>query len=225
MPLFPEETSFDCNVINMCEPHFAIALLLDTSGSMTGKPIARLNAGLKQFRDHLQMDEYDQRNVDICIISFNSTVTLLQDFTPLPNMQIPTLSAGGRTAMGAAINMAIDCVKKRCCLYNILGTPHYQPCIFMMTDGIPTDDISMARQRIQNEENSGKAGKLKFWSCGIANDEKDNIDYATLNTLSKRVIELENYDFPSLFRWIGNCFYAGDHDLPENVHLISPDIW
>ena len=225
MPLTQEDIFNSDHPININAPHWAFAFLLDTSGSMVGEPIARLNAGLKHFRDHLQMDEYDQRNVDICIITFNSTATLLQDFTPLPNMQIPTLLADGGTAMGAAINMAIDCVKERCRLYNSLGTPRYRPWIFMMTDGVPTDDISMARQRIQSEENSGKAGRFKFWSCGIANKENNNIDYVTLKSLSKRIIELENYDFPSLFRWIGNCFYAGDHDLPENVHVISPDIW
>ena len=238
MPLTQEDIFNSDQPVNFNEPHLAFALLLDTSGSMAGEPIARLNAGLKQFRDQLQMDEQAQKVVDICIITFNNSATLLQDFTPLPNMQIPTLSANGRTSMGAAINMAIDRVKERCHLYDSLGTPRYQPWIFMMTDGVPTDDVSMARQRIQSEENSGKAGRLKFWSCGIANDKKDNIDYATLKSFSKRVIELDNYDFSSLFQWIGgsisiisasgvegvNSDTTQYEELPANAHVV-PDVW
>ncbi len=38
------------------DPRVACVLLLDTSGSMGGAPIAELNTGLQQYRDELLLD-------------------------------------------------------------------------------------------------------------------------------------------------------------------------
>ena len=40
----------DVTFVDNPEPRCACVLLLDASGSMSGKPIAQLNAGLKQFQ-------------------------------------------------------------------------------------------------------------------------------------------------------------------------------
>ena len=95
------------------EPHMACVLLLDTSGSMSGTPIASLNKAINDFKEQTSLDELAQKRVDIAIIEFNDTVRVVQDFTPLPQLQPVTLSATGCTAMGEAINVAIDKVKER----------------------------------------------------------------------------------------------------------------
>ena len=149
------------------EPHMACVLLLDTSGSMSGAPIASLNKAINDFKEQTSMDELAQKRVDIAIIEFNDSARVVQDFTPLPQLQPVTLSATGCTAMGAGINLAIDKVKERNRFYNDMGTPCFKPWIFMITDGAPTDDISAARQRILDEESKGSHGKLKFWAVGV----------------------------------------------------------
>lgn len=54
------------------------------------------------------MDEIASRSVDITIIEFNETAQVVQDFTPISQMQPVTLSAKRGTAMGAGINLTVD---------------------------------------------------------------------------------------------------------------------
>ena len=179
------------------EAHMACVLPLDTSGSMCGSPIDSLNRAINDFKEQTSMDELAQKRVDIAIIEFNDTARVVQEFTPLSMMQPVTLSAGGCTAMGAGIELAIDKVKERNRFYASMGTPCYKPWIFMITDGEPTDDITAARQRIMDEESKGSHGKLKFWAVGVPGYSKD-----TLTSLTKRCIALNEANFKGIFDWL-----------------------
>ena len=184
----------DMNVAAPNEPHLACVLLLDTSGSMTGDPIDSLNKAINDFRKKTAMDESAQKRVDIAVIEFNSTARVVQDFTPLPQFQPINLTAGGLTAMGEGINLAIDKVKERNRLYSNMGTPCFKPWIFMITDGAATDDLSTARQRIIEEENKKK---LKFWAIGVP-----GFNPRQLMSLTKRCIALDKAEFDTIFNWL-----------------------
>ncbi len=210
------------------EPHMACVLLLDTSSSMSGAPIASLNKAINDFKEQTSMDELAQKRVDIAIIEFNDTARVVQDFTPLPQMQPITLSATGCTAMGAGINLAIDKVKERNHFYNDMGTPCFKPWIFMITDGAPTDDISAARQRILDEESKGAHGKLKFWAVGVPGYSKD-----VLTSLTKRCIALDEANFKGIFDWLSESMVTisvsrvGENpalsNLPSDAQVIPTD--
>ena len=47
-------------------------LRLDTSGSMRGRPIAALNAGLRTFQSHLVEDPVALKRVDVAVVAFDS---------------------------------------------------------------------------------------------------------------------------------------------------------
>lgn len=210
------------------EPHMACVLLLDTSGSMCGAPIASLNKAINDFKEQTSMDELAQKRVDIAIIEFNDTARVVQDFTPLSQMQPVTLSATGCTAMGEGINLAIDKVKERNRFYNDMGTPCFKPWIFMITDGAPTDDISAARQRILDEESKGTHGKLKFWAVGVPGYSKD-----VLTSLTKRCIALDEANFKGIFDWLSESMVTisvsrvGENpalsNLPSDAQVIPTD--
>ena len=210
------------------EPHMACVLLLDTSGSMSGTPIASLNKAINDFKEQTSLDELAQKRVDIAIIEFNDTVRVVQDFTPLPQLQPVTLSATGCTAMGEAINVAIDKVKERNRFYASMGTPCFKPWIFMITDGAPTDDISAARQRIIDEESKGAHGKLKFWAVGVPGYSKD-----VLTSLTKRGIALDEAKFDGIFNWLSESMVAISvsrvdenpqlSNLPDDAKVIPSD--
>lgn len=210
------------------EPHMACVLLLDTSISMCGTPIASLNKAINDFKEQTSMDELAQKRVDIAIIEFNDTARVVQDFTPLSQMQPVTLSATGCTAMGEGINLAIDKVKERNRFYNDMGTPCFKPWIFMITDGAPTDDISAARQRILDEESKGTHGKLKFWAVGVPGYSKD-----VLTSLTKRCIALDEANFKGIFDWLSESMVTisvsrvGENpalsNLPSDAQVIPTD--
>lgn len=210
------------------EPHLACVLLLDTSGSMSGEPIESLNRGIRQFIEQTSMDEMAQKRVDVAVIAFDDEPRVEMDFTPVSQMEPVTLTAGGCTAMGAAIQMAIDKVKERSRFYASLGTQCFKPWIFMITDGAPTDDITAAAARIREEESKGTHGKLKFFALGVNGYDKE-----TLFSLTKRVMELENTDFSGIFNWMSESMCAisvsrvGENvplgNLPDNAHVVPCD--
>lgn len=119
------------------EPHLACVLLLDTSGSMSGDPINSLNNAIKDFKTKTSMDDLAQKRVDIAIITFDDHAQLVQDFTPISQMETKELKTGGCTNMPEGINLAIDKVKERNRFYASMGTPCFKPWIFMISDGVP----------------------------------------------------------------------------------------
>ncbi len=185
------------------EPHLACVLLLDTSSSMAGGPIDSLNKAIRDFVEQTSLSEQARKSVDIAIIEFNDTANVVQDFTPLTQMQPVTLVASGYTSMGAGINLAIDKVKERNRFYHSMGTPCFKPWIFMITDGAPTDDISQAQVRIMEEENKGSHGKLKFWAVGVPGYSAE-----VLKSLTKRCIALDEAKFGGIFNWMSESMVA-----------------
>jgi uncharacterized protein YegL len=210
------------------EAHLACVLLLDTSSSMIGEPIENLNKALQEFKDKVSVDEMAKKRVDVAIVEFNTEARIVQDFTPILQMDPVELEAGGTTSMGAGINIAIDMVKERNRFYNSLGTPVFKPWIFMITDGLPTDSIVEAALRIEEEENKGTHGKLRFFALGIGDYDKE-----TLFQLTHRVLELTDTDFSGIFNWMSESMVAisvsrvGEEailkDLPENARVVPTD--
>jgi len=223
-----QETFGAPKIIAPNEAHLACVLLLDTSGSMTGAPIDNLNRALQVFREKVALDELASRRVDIAIVEFNNDARVVQDFTPIAQMEPVTLYANGMTYMGAGIDLAIDMVKARNQFYNSVGTPVFRPWIFMITDGAPTDDIENAARRVREEESKGTHGKLKFFALGVGEYDRE-----TLFRLTNRVMELTDMNFYGIFDWMSESMVAisvsrvGEEirlgDLPENARVVPAD--
>ncbi len=210
------------------EPHLACVLLLDTSSSMAGSPIDSLNKAINSFKEQTMLSEQARKSVDIAIVQFNDTASVVQDFTPLSHLQPVELAATGYTAMGAGINLAIDMVKERNRFYHSMGTPCYKPWIFMITDGAPTDDVTEAQQRIADEESKGSHGKLKFWAVGVPGYSKE-----VITALTKRCIALDEANFNGIFNWMSESMVTISvsrveenpqlPDLPDGAQTIPSD--
>ena len=80
------------------EPRCPCILLLDVSGSMNGRPINELNAGLVTFRDELLADPLALKRVELGIVTFGP-VHVEQPFTSAANFFPPILFAQGDTPM------------------------------------------------------------------------------------------------------------------------------
>lgn len=106
---------------NNPEPRCPCLLLLDTSASMSGAPIAELNAGLANFQSELLADPLACRRVDVSIITFGP-VAVVSTFEAAETFQAPQLYAEGDTPLGSAIARAIACVDARKQAYRENGT-------------------------------------------------------------------------------------------------------
>ena len=59
------------------EPRCPCVLLLDTSGSMEGEPVAALNKGLVTFRENLVKDSMACRRVEVAVVTFDNEVKVV----------------------------------------------------------------------------------------------------------------------------------------------------
>jgi uncharacterized protein YegL len=187
MPLNPE---FGPNP----DPRCACLLLLDTSGSMSGTPMDALNQGLRVFQQDIQEDRLSKRRVEIAIVTFGGSVQKVQDFISAGSFVAPTLSAGGGTPMGEAIALGLQLVRDRKAEYKAAGVLYYQPWVFLITDGEPTDEWQSAAQMVQSECG---ARALTFFGVGVGGANME-----VLASISQRVLRLDGLKFTDLFVWL-----------------------
>ncbi len=190
------------------DQHLACVLLLDTSASMTnGNAIAALNNAVNNFKNQCVSDDALSRALDISVVTFSSVIEIVQDFTPIGQMQVPMLNADGQTHMGAGLNVALDLIEMRKDQYKMLGVPYHRPWIFMISDGAPNDDYAAAFERVADMQ---RRNKVELWAVGVPGYDK-----GILTSLTKRVIELDsNLNFAGLFEWLSNSLSTKSRSNP-----------
>jgi uncharacterized protein YegL len=176
------------------DPRCACVLLLDTSGSMSGPAIDALNQGLQAFQLDIQEDPLAKRRVEIAIVTFGGSVLKIQDFIAAGSLVAPTLFAGGGTPMGEAIALGLQLVDNRKAEYKASGVLYYQPWIFLITDGEPTDAWESAAQMVQ-AKTSSKA--LAFFAVGV-----EGANMQILSSITQRALKLDGLKFKELFIWL-----------------------
>lgn len=223
------------------ERHVACVFLLDTSGSMLlNDAIEKLNEGLCVFKEQTindkTFDEHTKACIDVALISFGPNVTLyMKDgqkiyrgqqfdmesvFVPVSSMNPPMLSANGGTPMGEAIDWALDIIEQQKARYNNYGTPYYRPWIFCITDGEPNDNYQFAAQRLKQMEDDKK---VLGYCVGVENFNRNTM----LNIFNiERIFELQNLDFPGLFKFVSNSLTTvrnSDPNAGNHVEVDAPN--
>jgi len=202
------------------EPRCPCVLLLDTSGSMTGAPIAELNAGLKTLKEELSKDELAAARVEVAIVTFGP-VSLTQDFITANQFEPPTLFASGDTPTGAAIHFALDKIEERKKVYRSNGVDYFRPWVFLITDGAPNagDAWEAAAARVHQAE-AGK--KVAFFAVGVENANMDILAKITPRT----ALRLKGLNFREMFVWLSTSLTSVSHSkLGEDVPLQTPAGW
>src|SRR5213592_3069928 len=163
-------------IANPQQPHVATVLLLDTSGSMSGGKIAALNEGLTLFKQDVSTDDLACKRVDLAVVTFGSSVSVLHDFASIEDFDPPELAADGATPMGAAILKAGELVEQRKGQYKAQGTDYYRPWILLITDGEPTDmqpGDEMWKQVVRVVHDGEASRKFMFFAVAV---EPANVD-------------------------------------------------
>lgn len=179
--------------------HAQCLLLIDTSSSMSGDKINSVNEGIKVFFEQLNNDEQARDVVDVAIVTFDSNVTIVQEYMPVSSIDTPpVLSVNGLTSMGKGLEKAIDMVIERKNLYLEEGVESYIPWIVMFTDGEPTDDITIAKQRLEQENANSVSGRgrIQLWALAV---KGANVE--VLKSLTKRVLYVTDSDYTKIFDW------------------------
>ena len=181
------------------EPRVPVVLLLDTSGSMGGAPIAALNRGIEAFRQDVLQDATATLRIEVAVVSFGPDVKQVQDFKTIDHFEPLILTASGGTPMGEGINLAIDLLEGRKGMYKSNGIQYYQPWLFMVTDGAPnpTSPWRQAAQRLQDAEDSRK---LAFFAVGVEGADMPSLQ--KIATAKRPPLKLKGLDFSSMFIWL-----------------------
>ncbi len=206
----------DITFVDNPEPRCACVLLLDNSGSMSGEPIAQLNAGLRQFQKELAGDALAAKRVEIAIITFGP-VKVLHDFVSAESFQPSELVVDGGTPMGEAILEALELVRLRKQQYQANGVAYYRPWVFLITDGAPTDDWRPAAEAVREAEQSRA---VAFFPVGV-----EGADMQVLRQLSVRApLKLKGLMFRELFQWLSNSLSGVSRSqVGQRLQLPAPD--
>ena len=198
------------------EPRCPCLLLLDTSGSMAGQPIAELNAGIRDFYTELQNDSLAIKRVEVALLSFGP-VRIISEFNTADCFFDPQLEAVGDTPMGEAIVKGIELIKSRKEQYRANGISFYRPWIFLITDGAPTDAWQAAAAMVRE----GEASKsFAFFAIGV-----HKADMKILQQISVRdPVKLQGLKFREFFQWLSNSMKSASRSNPGDRIMLSPPL-
>ncbi|HNU98896.1 MAG: VWA domain-containing protein [Verrucomicrobia bacterium] len=204
------------------EPRCPCVLLLDTSGSMRGEPIAALSEGLKAFKDDLTKDALASRRVELAVVTFDSDVKVVQDFVTVDQFEPPELAAQGQTFMGSAIHKALDMIQARKAKYRANAVAYYRPWVFMITDGEPQGEpdsiIQQASQRLKSDEANKR---VAFFAVGV-----ENANMSRLAELVVRApVKLIGLNFVEMFVWLSRSMEKVAQSKTDEQVALPPPGW
>lgn len=113
-------------------------ILCDVSGSMHGDMPA-LNAALAQLRSDIMSDPVVDDLTMLSVITFSTGARTVVPLAAPSEITLPTLTSSGTTEYGAGFreyHRAFEADRAR---LKAAGKKVYRPCVFLLTDGGPTD--------------------------------------------------------------------------------------
>jgi len=202
------------------QPRCPCVLVLDTSYSMNGEPLAKLNAGIAGLPQDLRSDALASKRVEVAIVGF-PPVRTLQDFVTADQFSAPSLKAGGSTPLGAAVLHGLDMIEQRKAFYRDQHLEWFRPWLFLITDGAPdpTDDWRRAAAAAKQAEEMRKVAVFAVAVPGA--------DVGVLAQFSRnKPLTLVDLRFREMFQWLSrslrtvsrsNAHTGGDPDLPQDL--------
>ncbi len=209
------------DLIDNPTPRCPVALVLDTSGSMSGQPIDQLNSGIQLFLDEVKRDDLARWSVDLAVYTAGGSVDCIQPFIGVEQISgFAPLDASGGTPLGQATRMALDDLDARKRAYRDAGVPYYQPWLVLISDGAPDYGWQDAAQRA-----SALSAQRKLVSLPIG------VQGADLDVLSqfssKPAVALDGLKFRELFQWLSASMarVSASTSSDASVQLPSMDSW
>ncbi|EXB47407.1 von Willebrand factor type A domain protein [Acinetobacter baumannii 146457] len=183
-----------------------VYLLLDTSGSMHGEPIEAVKNGVQILLSTLRQDPYALETAYLSLISFDSQAKQLVPLTELAVFQTPDLQVTGTTALGDALALLADKIEQEVAKTTVEVKGDWKPLIFIMTDGVPTDDWRKGLQRLQQV----KTGVIVACAAG------HGADTSILKQITEVVVELATADsntIKAFFKWVSASISTGSQKV------------
>lgn len=218
---------------NLFEKHLPCIILTDCSGYMSGAPIAELNQGLMEFGKALQTVSLAQGRVYVCVISFADGVKTELGFRSAEDYQAPALVAGGHVDFNHAVIEALNQLDERKMECKQMGVFLYEPWLFVLLSGYPTDDNleADAKERLRYYISHKK---INYFPMGIGSADLSLLQsYYPDNDVFKPVLEADQMKFKDVFEWlaanmaavVGHSWsFSGSvesNPIPQSITLVN----
>ncbi|KLD71393.1 MULTISPECIES: vWA domain-containing protein [Xanthomonas] len=198
-----------------------VYLLLDTSGSMRGEPIAAVNVGLRALVTSLRQDPSALESVHICLMTFDADVKTILPLTPLDQLQLPEITTpdSGPTMLGKALEHVCERVDLEVRRSSEDAKGDWAPLLFVMTDGSPTD-LQVFEEQIPELRKRNFANII---ACAAGPKAKST--YLSMFTANVFALDtLDSASFTSFFKWVSAAVSGGSRSqgTPEGTALPPP---
>jgi len=164
---------------------------------MVGEPIAQVEKGMQTIIQDLRTDPRAQETVFVSIIAFAGKAKTIMPLQEINNFYPPKFPIGSGTSLANGLKHLITELDT-----NIVRTTRdtkgdWKPIIFLITDGVPTDDTSKQILRWKHKWQS--ASNLVAVTLG------EHSDTALLSQISENIISVEDSQpgaFRAFFDWV-----------------------
>ncbi|RCK50689.1 hypothetical protein TH25_10405 [Thalassospira profundimaris] len=178
---------------------FPIFLVIDVSESMAGDALIELENGMRQITADLMTDPYALETAWLSVIAFAGRARTLTPLTELPEFVPPHLPIGGGTGLGGALVHLMDEIDRNVSVNTAGQKGDWKPLVFLMTDGVPTDDAEPAVRRWKQSY----ADRVSLVAVSIGGGG----DHAVLSQLTDDIIPFDDTAegaFKKFIMWITN---------------------
>ena len=205
------------------EPRCPVALIVDVSGSMQGRPIQAVNSSLEQFRNEVARDTLASLRAEIALVTFNHSVEWFE-FSSVSNFVPPMLRAYGGTKISLAVHTALDLLDTRKQTYRENGISYFRPIALLLTDGRPehdtSEELANVQERLMIEEESRH---IAFFSFGVEGADIDALTRIMPPNRPPRHIG-DSMQIAGLFQWLSNSVAKISTSNPgDRIRLDSVD--
>jgi uncharacterized protein YegL len=172
-----------------------VYLLLDTSGSMSGEPIEAVKNGVQIMISSLRQNPQAIETAFISVITFDSVAQQIIPLTDLASFQMVDIKATGVTALGDALKLVATKIDTEVAKTTTEQKGDWKPLVFIMTDGIPTDDWQSGLAEFKKRKTAFTV------ACAAGSGADTNI----LKQITENVVSLDTADSSSIgkfFLWV-----------------------
>jgi uncharacterized protein YegL len=145
----------------------------------------------------LRCDPTALETAHLAVITFADRADQVTPLTELLTFQEPALTAGGSTALGAALTLLDARLDGEVRRKTADQKGDYRPLVFLMTDGLPTDAWQEPADRVKQR----KLGNVIACAAG------PQADVGPLKHLTENVVKLDNLQPDTLrayFKWVSD---------------------
>ncbi len=199
-----------------CVRRLPIYLLVDCSESMVGPPHEALIQGIGLLVSELRRDPVAIETAWISLLTFGRGARTIVPLTEILDFQCPPISISSGTDMGAGLDLLATCIAKDVRKATPTSRGDWRPITFLITDGVPTDNVATASARLKQSNT-----QLIAIGCGL------DIDFELLRSVTPNILSLENAtasQFATLFKWISTSVSTASQAIGSGrLHEICLD--